>query len=190
MIQMINKIEGVLQFLRDAEQLKNTLRTAWTSNGRWESTAEHTWRLCLMALLLEEHYSHLDMLKVIKLCIIHDLAEAIGGDISALEQHPGLDKSAIERRDLESLIAPLDNILQNEILDLWLEYDNASTEEARLAKALDKIETLLQHTQGRNPADFNYAFNLQYGKKHTEYDELTSQIRAIIDQDTERLASQ
>ncbi|MFM2625153.1 HD domain-containing protein [Vibrio owensii] len=185
---MIDKLPGILTFLREAEQLKSTLRTAWTSSGRHESTAEHTWRLCLLAMLVGEHYPHLDMLKVLKLCIVHDLAEAVSGDISALEQHDGLDKSALELADLKQLIAPLGASLQKELLGLWLEYDSATTEEARLTKALDKLETILQHTQGDNPADFNYAFNLEYGKKHTDFDDLTKALRAIIDEDTRRLA--
>ncbi|EKM18224.1 HD domain protein [Vibrio harveyi] len=185
---MIDKLPGILTFLREAEQLKNTLRTAWTSSGRRESTAEHTWRLCLLAMLVAEHYPHLDSLKVLKLCVVHDLAEAVSGDISTLEQNDGLDKSALELADLKQLIAPLDASLQKDLLELWLEYDSATTAEARLTKALDKLETILQHTQGDNPADFNYAFNLEYGKKHTDFDDLTKALRAIIDEDTRRLA--
>ncbi len=68
---------GILDFLKGAEKVKSTLRTAYTSTGRHESTAEHTWRLCLMALLFESSYPYIDMLKLIKMCIIHDLGEAI-----------------------------------------------------------------------------------------------------------------
>jgi len=78
--------------------------------------------------------------------------------------------------------------LQNEILALWDEYENASSKEALLAKVFDKLETLLQHTQGKNPKDFNYGFNLTYGKKYTDYDQSTSKLRALIDEDTKRLA--
>ncbi|MCG9692729.1 HD domain-containing protein [Vibrio sp. Isolate22] len=183
------EIEGVLEFLRGAEQLKNTLRTARTSNGRHESTAEHTWRLCLMVMMFSEHYPHIDSLKLTKMCIIHDLGEAIGGDIAAIDQVEGSNKGEQERRDLITLIAPLPDYLQQDILLLWDEYENASSEEAKLAKALDKIETLLQHTQGQNPDDFDYGFNLAYGRKYTDSDELTASIREIIDKDTEALAS-
>ena len=183
------EIEGVLEFLRGAEQLKNTLRTARTSNGRHESTAEHTWRLCLMVMMFSEQYPHIDSLKLIKMCVIHDLGEAIGGDIAAIDQVEGSNKGEQERRDLITLIEPLPDNLQQDILALWDEYENASSEEAKLAKALDKIETLLQHTQGQNPDDFDYGFNLSYGRKYTDSDELTASIREIIDKDTEALAS-
>lgn len=185
---MVNELEGILSFLRGAEQLKNTLRTSRTSSGRHESTAEHTWRLCLTILLFEDQYPDIDILKLVKICVVHDLGEAISGDIAAIDQFEGMDKGVDERKDLEVLISPLSETLKNEILALWDEYENASSKEALLAKAFDKLETLLQHTQGKNPKDFNYGFNLTYGKKYTDYDQITSKLRALIDEDTKRLA--
>lgn len=182
------ELEGVLQFLRGAEQLKNTLRSSRTSDGRQESTAEHTWRLCLLVLLLGRQYPEVDVLRLMKICIIHDLGEAISGDIAAVDQVEGVDKGVEERKDLELLIRPLPYDLREEILMLWDEYESASSKEALLAKAFDKIETVLQHTQGKNPPDFNYGFNLSYGKKYTDHDELTSRLRSLIDRDTRRLA--
>lgn len=87
-----SEIESILDFLRNAEQLKNTLRSAYTSNGRHESAAEHTWRLCLMVLLFEKEYAEIDVLRLIKMCIIHDLGEAINGDIAAIDQVEGAVK--------------------------------------------------------------------------------------------------
>lgn len=89
---------------------------------------------------------------------------------------------------MELLIRPLPSSLREEILSLWDEYENASSKEALLAKAFDKIETILQHTQGDNPPDFDYGFNLNYGKKYTDYDDLTAKLRALIDKDTKLLA--
>jgi putative hydrolase of HD superfamily len=183
-----NKLKEILKFLRNAEQLKNTIRSSRTSNGRHESTAEHTWRLCLMIFLFERNYPQIDILKLIKICIIHDLGEAISGDIAAIDQIKNVDKGIEERKGLELLIQPLFSELKREILSLWDEYENASSEEALLAKAFDKIETLLQHTQGKNPDNFNYGFNLIYGKKYTDFDGITSQMRALIDQETRQLA--
>lgn len=185
-----SELTGILDFLRGAEQLKNTLRSSRTSNGRQESTAEHSWRLCLMVLLFAGQYPDADALKLLKICIIHDLGEAISGDIAAIDQVEGVDKSIAERQDLQSLIAPLPQALQDEILALWDEYESATSQEAKLAKAFDKLETVLQHTQGKNAADFNYGFNLTYGKKHTDHDSLTTRIRSMIDQDTARLAKE
>ena len=68
----IQSIKGRLAFLQEAERLKSVLRSAHTSTGRAESTAEHTWRLCLMAMAFESELSGLDMLKILKMCIVHD----------------------------------------------------------------------------------------------------------------------
>ena len=108
-----------------------------------------------MALIFEDYYPNLDIKKLIKLCIVHDLGEAINGDIPAVDQAPDVHKGVEERKDLMELIAPLPKAIKEKILDLWDEYENISSEEAVVAKALDKLETLIQHTQGKNPEDFN-----------------------------------
>jgi putative hydrolase of HD superfamily len=182
------EIGGVLEFLRAAEQLKNTHRSAWTSGGQPESVAEHTWRLCLMALLLKDSFSGVDFARLVQICIIHDLGEAIGGDIPAIHQVPGESKAAQERADLLQLLAPLPERMRAEITGLWDEYEAAQTPEARLAKALDKLETIMQHNQGSNPPDFDYGFNLEYGKRFTTGDPLIETLRALLDADTARRA--
>jgi putative hydrolase of HD superfamily len=183
-----SEIHGVLAFLRAAEQLKNTHRSAWTSGGQPESVAEHTWRLCLMALLLGDSFPGVDFARLVKICIIHDLGEAIGGDIPAIHQVPGESKAAQERADLLQLLEPLPERLRAEITGLWDEYEAAATPEAKLAKALDKLETIMQHNQGKNPPDFDYRFNLDYGKQHTRGTPLIEAVRELLDQDTARRA--
>ncbi|HEX5869600.1 MAG TPA: HD domain-containing protein [Longimicrobium sp.] len=178
------EIAGVLEFLRAAEKLKSTHRSAWTSAGQPESVAEHTWRLCLMALVLKDGFPAVDFARLVKMCIIHDLGEAIGGDIPAIHQVPGQSKAGQERADLLELLQPLPVRLQEEITGLWDEYEAAVSPEARLAKALDKLETIMQHNQGMNPPDFDYGFNLDYGKRYTSGDPLIEEIRALLDRDT------
>ncbi|MDQ4080493.1 MAG: HD domain-containing protein [Gemmatimonadota bacterium] len=189
-------LEGVLDFLRAAERLKVTTRSAFTSAGRAESVAEHTWRLCLMALVVAPEFSGVDFARLVKICIVHDLGEAVGGDVPAPEQARRLSagiatgKGDAERRDLLSLVAPLPAKLRDEIVALWDEYEAAVSPEARLAKALDKLETILQHTQGQNPPDFDYRFNLGYGRAHTADHPLIVAVRAILDAETERRAQE
>ena len=178
------EIEGVLDFLRAAEALKNTHRSAWTSGGQPESVAEHTWRLCLMALVLKDAFADVDFARLVQICIIHDLGEAIGGDIPAIHQVPGESKAQQERADLLQLLEPLPEPLRARITALWDEYEAAETPEAKLAKALDKLETIMQHNQGRNPPDFDYAFNLGYGTRYTRGEPLIEAIRALLDQET------
>lgn len=182
----LDDIHNSLAFIREAERLKNVLRSGYTSSGRQESTAEHTWRLCLMAMVFEPAFHGIDMSRLLKICVIHDLGEAIHGDIPAIDQTDMPDKSARERADLLTLLTPLPETMRTEFLALWDEYENAASPEARLAKGLDKIETIIQHNQGKNPESFDYSFNLSYGQKHMSAHPLFAIIRSIIDVDTER----
>jgi putative hydrolase of HD superfamily len=184
----------VLEFLRAAERLKVMTRSAYTSEGRAESVAEHSWRVCLMAVVLRDDFPGVDFGKLIAMCVIHDLGEAIGGDVPAPEQaarlarDPTATKSAQEREDLLTLLAPLPERAQAEITALWDEYESATSPEARIAKALDKLETILQHTQGSNPPDFDYRFNLGYGRAFTADHPAIVRLRQILDEETGRLA--
>jgi putative hydrolase of HD superfamily len=184
-----SELGGILDFLRAAESLKTATRSGWTTAGQQESVAEHTWRLCLMALVLRPAFPDVDFEKLVKICIVHDLGEAIGGDIPAPEQaRRGAAKSGDERRDLIELLRPLPQSLRAEITALWDEYEAASSSEARLAKGLDKLETILQHTQGANPPDFDYRFNIGYGRQYTADHPVLVELRRVLDDETERRA--
>lgn len=191
---MASDLDGILAFLRAAEALKRTGRSAHTSAGEQESVAEHSWRLCLMALVLGPSIAGINIERLIKICLVHDLGEAIGGDIPAPEQarrrthDPTASKTADERHALLQLTATLPEPRGAEIVFLWDEYEQAVTPEARLAKALDKLETILQHTQGQNPAGFDYRFNLGYGREYTSDQPLLVALRKILDEETERRA--
>ena len=187
-------LDGILEFLRATERLKVVTRSAYTSEGSPESVAEHSWRLCLMALVLRDEFPDVDLGKLLAMCVVHDLGEAIGGDVPAPEQarrralDPGATKAAQEREDLLTLLAPLPAAQRQRISALWDEYEAATSPEARVAKALDKLETILQHTQGANPADFDYRFNLGYGRAFTDGHPAIVRLRAVLDRETERLA--
>lgn len=189
-------LAGILEFLRATERLKFTRRSAYTSTGEQESVAEHSWRLCLMALVLREEFPGTDLAKLLAMCVVHDLGEAIGGDVPAPEQarrlaaDPRATKSAQEREDLVTLLAPLPLSVRATITSLWDEYEGASSPEARVAKALDKLETILQHTQGDNPPDFDYRFNLGYGRSFTANHPTIVRLREILDRETARLADE
>jgi putative hydrolase of HD superfamily len=178
----MNDITARLNLIRKAEPLKDTLRSAYTASGKTESVAEHSWRLTLLALTFADLCPDADTLRLLKLCILHDLGEVIGGDVPVPQQTG--DKSSAERADFQSLIADLPDALREDFSNLWDEYEDAQTTEARYAKALDKIETILQHNQGKNPQDFDYGFNLDYGKKYTDATNLTRQIRETLDTET------
>jgi putative hydrolase of HD superfamily len=143
-----------------------------------------------MAMLLYGGTPGIDLARLLKMCLIHDLGEAIRGDVPAPAQVSGAGKAGQERADLLELTGPLPHGMQQEILELWDEYEAADSRVARLAKGLDKLETILQHTQGMNPDDFDYAFNLGYGQQYTAADPLLSALRARLDQETARRANE
>ena len=92
-----DELDGVLAFLRAAERLKTVTRSGWTSTGQAESVAEHTWRLCLMAMVLYGRAGHRSR-QALKMCLIHDLGEAIGGDVPAPAQVAGAQGRSGARR--------------------------------------------------------------------------------------------
>lgn len=179
---------GALEFLRSAERLKRTHRSAYTSLGNEESVAEHTWRLCLMAMVLYPHFPEANLSRLLRICVVHDLGEAIGGDIPAPLQSANVDKAERERADFETLLAPLASSQRAEFLALWDEYEAAESLEAKLAKAFDKLETIMQHNQGMNPPDFDFRFNLGYGRRHTDAVPELAELRALLDEETEQRA--
>jgi putative hydrolases of HD superfamily len=183
-----HELDAILEFLRSAERLKTVTRSGWTSAGHHESVAEHTWRLALMAMLLYGRDPDVDLARLLQMCLVHDLGEAIGGDIPAPLQTGAGGKAERERADLADLLAPLPASLRDEITALWDEYESAATVEARIAKGLDKLETILQHTQGLNPRDFDYAFNLGYGRQYTAEDPVLKALRERLDEATTRRA--
>lgn len=170
-----------LSILSVAERLKCNTRHSWTSSGRHESVAEHSWRLALMAMLAADEFPDLDMDRVIRMCIIHDLGEAFTGDI------PAFDKTeADEQREdalLRQLIGTFPTPSRQEFSDLLQEMDALQTREAKLYKALDKLEALISH----NEADLStwlpleYSLQLTYGQ---ELMDLTPWLRSLRDEVT------
>ena len=174
-----------LSFLKAAGHLKDTLRSAYTPGGSPESSAEHSWRLVLWLMVFGDQLpDQVDRLKLMKMAVLHDLGEAITGDTPAPLQRPDQNKHSEERAAWEQLLAPLPAAMRDEFLALWLEYEAAQSLEAKLVKGFDKLETMVTHNQGANPADFDYAWNLGYGVKHTQDGGLLQAIRALVDEET------
>ncbi len=143
-------IEQIIFFLKTCEKLKTIKRKSWTSdNSRRESVAEHTWMMCLLALtLFDQLDTKIDQLKVLKIIIIHDLVEVFAGDIAVWEKVES--QEFYFEQEKESLIKLLSHLPQDltfvkEVYDLWIEFEKMETIEAKLAKAIDKLEVLLQY---------------------------------------------
>jgi putative hydrolase of HD superfamily len=180
--------DGYLAFFRAAGALKDTLRSGHTAGGRRESTAEHSWRLCLIAVALADELEGVDLRRLLEILVVHDLGEAIRGDVPAPLQEG--DKAVEERGDMVRLLAPLPARAAERLLGLWDECNGRASPEARLAKGLDRLETVLTHVQGANPAGFDYAFNLGYGRAETDAHPLVAALREPVDAETARLAGE
>ena len=180
----MNNIDKVIRFIKEIENLKSVTRTAWTKTGRRESTAEHSWRLAMLLMVLREDFKDLDIDKAIKMSLVHDLGELYDGDISAKLQNDNDNKGYMEEKAMRRMLTTLPDGISEKIYDLWKEYNECCTKEAKLVKAMDKLETIVQHNQGNNPEDFDYEFNLQYGKQYFMDNEILEYMRYIIDEDT------
>ncbi|QAY75846.1 HD family hydrolase [Sphingosinicella sp. BN140058] len=180
------RLESIVCFLQSAAALKDTLRSGRTASGRQESTADHSWRLGLLAMLLADDLDGINLVRLLQLCLVHDLAEAITGDVPAPCQGPADGRKARERAALRDLCAPLPEDLRHRVEALCEDYESCGSPESLIAKGLDKIETMLQHLIGANPAGFDYRFNLSYGRQITDRHPLLRQMRSDVDAQTRR----
>ena len=173
-----------LEILHLAEHLKNNTRHSWTSTGRHESVAEHSWRLCLMALLVRDEFPEADMDRVLRMCVLHDMGEAFTGDIPAFQKNASDEahESAVLREWTDSLPAPYGA----EFAALYDEMEALQTTEAKIYKALDKLEAVIQH----NEADLStwlpleYELNQTYAQDRVQFSEYLTQLRQFLREQT------
>lgn len=180
----MNTIKSYIEFVKELEHIKTVLRTAWTSDGTQESTAAHSWRLAVFAGIMLDQFPELDGKKILMMALIHDLGEIYDGDISAALLPDPNKKFEMESASVTKLFSILDAPERSKLYDLWSEYEGGLTPEAKLVKALDKAETIIQHNQGRNPENFDYSFNLTYGEQYFKDNPILSELRAELDKDT------
>lgn len=149
--------EGIVDVLRLAENLKTEMRHSWLSNGRQESVAEHTWMMSVAAVLMAPHLQHpVDLGQTLKLIALHDIAEAITGDIPYFEESARKDtKLADEAEAMEAMRGMLPAASGRLLIELWREYEDCETPEAKFARALDKLE--VQHQQSCGFTDLDRA---------------------------------
>ena len=171
----------LLDNLRVAEKLKCHNRHSVTSTGRPESVAEHSWRLALMAMLLAGEFPELDMNRVIRMCLIHDLGEAFTGDIPTFEKTDADSQreDAMFSQWLDTL--PLE--IRGQWRGLWREWEDQGTVEARLAKALDRMEAVIQHDESDIATwlPLEYSLQLTYGAENVREFPWLQELKTEID---------
>lgn len=179
----------LIDFLEILEKLKCNTRHSRTSNGRLESVAEHSWRLAVMALLLKDEFPELDMERVVYLCLIHDWGEAVTGDIPAFLKNS--EDEAVEQKAIMSLLKGLPDQMSHKFQALFDEMEELQTNEAKLTKALDKVEALIQHNEAGPDTwlPLEFELNLTYGDNISKTFAYTERLREEVRKDTKRSIS-
>jgi putative hydrolase of HD superfamily len=182
---MKTEAKKILEFLHIAENLKKLTRHSWLSDGRQESVAEHTWRMSIMFLLVEPHLGiKIDALKTLEMIVIHDIIEALVGDVPAFEQfniETKLQKIKMETAAIDEIRLMLDKETGEKFHSLWHEFENKETNEAKVANALDKLEAQIQH----NEADISTWLDIEKEmlymmQKHVDFNEFLTVFKDVI----------
>lgn len=138
-------LTNCLNFLIEIDALKKTLRkTSIVGGERLENSAEHSWHLMMMAVVLQRYANEpVDLLKVLKMLCLHDLGEIEGEDVFLYDDENRLAAEASERRAAEKLFSSLPNDTRQEFMTLWDEFTHGQTPESRFARALDRFQPFL-----------------------------------------------
>lgn len=174
----------LLDFLRRLECLKTNGRHSTTVGGITETVAAHSWRLSVLAMLILPEFPEIDGNKLIRMCLVHDFGEAITGDIPSFLKTK--DHEQTEDHAVQSLISTLPEPQRGDFGALFAEMDALDSTEARLYKALDKLEAVIQH----NESDISTWLPLEYELQQTYAVENASEfpylreLRSLMLQDT------
>ena len=176
----------LLEILSVAEKLKCNTRHCYTSSGRHESVAEHSWRIALMAMLIGPEFPEADMNKVIRMCLIHDLGEAFTGDIPTFWK----TEADTQKEDavFDRWVQTLPRETREEFSALLTEMNALETVEAKIYKALDKMEAVIQHNESDIATwlPLEYDLQLTYGAENVIFSPWFRELKAEIDAWTRR----
>ena len=174
----------LLELYSLAERLKDTTRHCYTSKGRRESVAEHSWMVAFLAYLMQDEFPDADMNKVIEMCLIHDLGECFTGDIPAFEKRS--EHEANESALLDQWVSSLPTPYDQKMRALYAEMNALETLEAKIYKAIDNLEAVMQH----NLSDIStwlpleYEMNMTYGDDKVAFSQYLRGLREEIRKDT------
>ncbi len=178
----------LIRILKVAAALKTNTRHCQTSPGRQESIADHSWRIALAAMLLsgEEEFQSVNMDKVIRMCLIHDLGEAFTGDIPSFEKNENDEKT--EAALFTDWVKGFPSPQREEWLSLLCEMNALESREAKTYKALDKMEAVLSHDESDISTwlPLEYQLQLEYGRDEVAFSDYFKQLKALLDDWTRR----
>ena len=138
-------VSAFLDFMGKMEKLKSVPRHCVTSDGVTEVVAAHCWRMALMALMLKDEIPEVDMDKVIHMCLLHDIGEAVTGDIPSFEKTQKHEKT--EKEALDGLLSEIPSSYREKYKNLFQDMEELSSMEAKVYKALDKLEAVIAHNE-------------------------------------------
>ncbi|HHY65579.1 MAG TPA: HD domain-containing protein [Clostridiaceae bacterium] len=142
------RLKKQIRFILEIDKLKNIYRMTKIHDGtRRENDAEHSWHIALMAFLLSEYARDpgIDILKVMKMCIVHDLVEIDAGDTFCYDAQANLDKQEREQKAADRIFGMLPEDQGMELRALWEEFDAMETPEAKYAAAMDRLQPVLMN---------------------------------------------
>ena len=164
-----DKLLKQISFIKEIDKLKYIQRkTKLFNSDRPENDAEHSWHLAMMTIVLAEHSDKpIDVLKVLKMVLIHDIVEIDAGDTfiyDSTKSHTNTDEELISAKRIFGLL-PTEQA--EEFIAIWEEFEAGMTDEAKFAKSMDRFEPLLQNTSnnGGTWTEFNVSYQKVYDKK-------------------------
>ena len=151
----MNRLEQQLNLVIELDQLKSVLRRTRvkSAQGRLETSAEHSWHVALMAILMEEHANEpVVVARVVKMLLLHDIVEIDAGDTFVYDVIASEQQQVKELAAAKRLFGMLPQEQGEALMQLWLEFERGQTADARFAKALDRIIPMLlnYHNQGQS----------------------------------------
>jgi len=179
---MDNRTNKILSFLQEIEKYKTIEREVWCSNlDRAESDAEHSWHIAMFLLLFEKELpENLDSKRMLKIALMHDLVEIYAGDTFAFDKKKRATKKQRESKSAKKLFSQLPKDLNKEFSDLFEEYEEAKTSEAKIIKSFDKIQPILQNicSNGKSWKKHSITFSDidEYKRKHMEHNDFILKI--------------
>ncbi len=178
------EIKKFLEIVNFVEKLKNTFRHSFTSSGRQESVAEHCYRTAIMACLIIDEFPEANAEKLIKMCLIHDLGKAFVGDIPAFEKTESDEEK--EKQSLNSWLKTLPKPYDDEMINLYEDFVELSSLEAKICKALDNLEALIQHNQAPLSTwiPLEYDLQLTYGNDKVAFSDYLTRLREEVCNDS------
>ena len=164
-----NDLLKQIEFIKEIDKIKYIQRrTCLLNSDRPENDAEHSWHLALMAIALSEHANKpVDILRVLKMVLIHDIVEIDSGDVFLYDKSKSHKNTEEEFAAAKRIFGLLPENQAKELIDLWKEFEDGETDDAKFAKSLDKFEPLLQNfsNNGGTWDKYNVTYNEVYTQK-------------------------